>query len=174
MERTGNHWLVRTTRGTFSASHLVNTAGAWAGEFAAQVGEPVPVQASGLMLMITYRVAPFVKPVLGATGRALSFKQFANGTVLIGGGLRCEADAKARHGEVDMLKLATSAQTVTALCTHLGPRPNWGTISSQGVQCGKWRPFGKIKYVPPATALGTFMQKAPASAGRPKKVQCAV
>lgn len=121
VERTGNHWLVRTKRGTFSASHLVNTAGAWAGEFAAQVGEPVPVQAGGLMLMITYRVAPFVKPVLGATGRALSFKQFANGTVLIGGGLRCEADAKARHGEVDMLKLATSAQTVTALFPHLGP-----------------------------------------------------
>jgi sarcosine oxidase subunit beta len=121
VERLGNRWRVRTPRGDFSASHLVNAAGAWAGEFARQVGEPVPLEVGGLMLMITYRVAPFVNPVLGATGRALSFKQFANGTVLIGGGLRCPADAQAGHGEVDMMKLATSAQTVTALFPHLGP-----------------------------------------------------
>ncbi|WP_042886175.1 NAD(P)/FAD-dependent oxidoreductase [Cupriavidus necator] len=118
---TGNQWQVDTPRGVFRAARLVNTAGAWAGEFAAQIGEPVPVEAGGLMLMITHRVAPFVKPVLGATGRALSFKQFANGTVLIGGGLRCPADIEARHGDVDMLKLGTSAQTVTALFPHLGP-----------------------------------------------------
>lgn len=121
VEYTGNQWQVSTPRGVFRAGQLVNTAGAWAGEFAAQIGEPVPVEAGGLMLMITHRVAPFVKPVLGATGRALSFKQFANGTVLIGGGLRCLADVQARHGEVDMLKLSTSARTVTALFPHLGP-----------------------------------------------------
>ena len=32
------------------------------------------------------RVAPFLTPVLGAHGRTLSFKQFDNGAVLIGGG----------------------------------------------------------------------------------------
>ncbi|WP_354684278.1 FAD-binding oxidoreductase [Cupriavidus necator] len=121
VEYSGSQWQVSTPRGVFRAGRLVNTAGAWAGEFAAQIGEPVPVEAGGLMLMITHRVAPFVKPVLGATGRALSFKQFANGTVLIGGGLRCAADVQARHGEVDMLELGTSAQTVTALFPHLGP-----------------------------------------------------
>ncbi|WP_455282301.1 NAD(P)/FAD-dependent oxidoreductase [Cupriavidus necator] len=121
VEYTGNQWQVSTPRGVFRAGQLVNTAGAWAGEFAAQIGEPVPVEAGGLMLMITHRVAPFVKPVLGATGRALSFKQFANGTVLIGGGLRCLADVQARHGEVDMLKLSTSARTVAAIFPHLGP-----------------------------------------------------
>lgn len=120
VEQSGACWHVHTPRGVFRADRLVNAAGAWAGEFAAQLGEPVPVEAGGLMLMITHRVAPFVKPVLGATGRALSFKQFANGTVLIGGGLRCAADAQARHGEVDMLRLGTSAQTVTALFPHLG------------------------------------------------------
>ncbi|MGX6568917.1 NAD(P)/FAD-dependent oxidoreductase [Cupriavidus necator] len=121
LEQAGGRWHVHTPRGVFRAERLVNTAGAWAGEFAAQLGEPVPLEAGGLMLMITHRVAPFVKPVLGATGRALSFKQFDNGTVLIGGGLRCPADAQARHGEVDMLRLGTSARTVTALFPHLGP-----------------------------------------------------
>jgi sarcosine oxidase subunit beta len=120
IERRGARWLVHATSGAFEAAQLVNTAGAWAGELARQVGEPVPVEAGGLMLMVTSRVPPFVRPVLGATGRALSFKQFANGTVVIGGGLRCAADAAARHGEVDMMKLAVSAQTVTALFPHLG------------------------------------------------------
>lgn len=121
IERQGAHWRVYTPAGAYEAPHLVNTAGAWAGEIARQAGEPVPIEAGGLMLMVTPRVAPFVKPVLGATGRALSFKQFENGTVVIGGGLRCPADPVARHGEVDMLKLAISAQTVTDLFPHLGP-----------------------------------------------------
>lgn len=115
----GGVWQVQTPHGRFEAPHLVNTAGAWAGELARQAGEPVPIEAGGLMLMVTTRVAPFVNPVLGATGRALSFKQFGNGTVVIGGGLRCAADPVARHGQVDMLQLATSARTVTDLFPHL-------------------------------------------------------
>ena len=115
-------WHVQCTGGrSFDATHLVNAAGAWAGEFAAQAGDPVPVESGGLMLMITHRAPPFVNPVLGATGRALSFKQFANGTVLIGGGLRCPASLSQRHGEVDMPKLAASARTVTDLFPHLQP-----------------------------------------------------
>jgi sarcosine oxidase subunit beta len=119
VERVGDRWRVTTPRGVFSAPWLVNAAGAWAGHFAAQVGEPVPMKPGGLMLMITQRIPHFIDPVLGAAGRPLSFKQFANGTVLIGGGLRCGADVVARHGEVDFMKLSTSAQTVTDLFPHL-------------------------------------------------------
>ena len=62
IERVGESWQVQTPGGRFHAGHLVNTAGAWAGEFARQAGEPVPVEAGGLMLMVTTRVAPFVQP----------------------------------------------------------------------------------------------------------------
>lgn len=119
IERIGSQWRVSTPRGVFSAPWLVNAAGAWSGDFAAQAGDTVPLQPGGLMLMITQRVPHFVDPVLGAAGRPLSFKQFANGTVLIGGGLRCPADVVRRHGEVDFLKLSSSAQTVTDLFPHL-------------------------------------------------------
>ncbi|WP_426139479.1 NAD(P)/FAD-dependent oxidoreductase [Pseudomonas sp. DWP3-1-2] len=119
IEQTGNHWTVTTTGAMYRAEHLVVTAGAWAGELAAQVGEAVPVHPEGLMLMVTHRVAPFCAPVLGATGRALSFKQFANGTVVIGGKLMGSLDFPARHGEVDMARLGTSARTVTDLFPHL-------------------------------------------------------
>lgn len=119
IERVGSQWRVSTPRGVFTAPWLVNAAGAWSGDFAAQAGDVVPMTPGGLMLMITQRVPHFVDPVLGAAGRPLSFKQFANGTVLIGGGLRCPADVVRRHGEVDFLKLSSSAQTVTDLFPHL-------------------------------------------------------
>jgi sarcosine oxidase subunit beta len=119
IERIGELWHVSTPRGVFTAPWLVNSAGAWSGDFASQVGEPVPVRAQGLMLMITQRVPHFVDPVVGAEGRPLSFKQFDNGTVLIGGALECHADLARRFGEVDFMQLATSAQTVTDLFPHL-------------------------------------------------------
>lgn len=119
IEQSGTRWQVTTPAGVFSADHLLVTAGAWAGALAEQVGEPVPVHPQGLMLMVTHRVAPFCAPVLGATGRSLSFKQFANGTVVIGGKLIGTLDFPARHGEVDMTRLGTSARTVTELFPHL-------------------------------------------------------
>lgn len=119
IERVGSRWNVTTPQGVFSAPWLVNAAGAWSGEFAAQAGDTVPMKPGGLMLMITQRVPQFIGPVLGATGRPLSFKQFANGTVLIGGALYCDADMASRHGEVNFPKLSSSARTVTDLFPHL-------------------------------------------------------
>ncbi|SAL83474.1 FAD dependent oxidoreductase [Caballeronia terrestris] len=119
IEQHGERWLAHTPSGTFAAGKLVVTAGAWAGELARQVGEPVPVHPEGLMLMVTHRVAPFCRSTLGATGRPLSFKQFDNGTVVIGGKLIGIADLAARHGEVDFARLVKSANTVVDLFPHL-------------------------------------------------------
>jgi len=117
--REGAVWRVQTPQGVYEAPALVNAAGAWAGELARQIGDDVPIVPDGLMLMVTQRVAPFVKPVLGAMGRALSFKQYANGTVVIGGSLRCGADAATRHAPVDLASMKSSAVTVTDLFPHL-------------------------------------------------------
>lgn len=119
IEQQGERWIAHTPHGDFSAAQLVVTAGAWAGELAAQVGEPVPVHPEGLMLMVTHRVAPFCRATLGATGRPLSFKQFDNGTVVIGGKLIGIADLPGRHGEVDFVRLVKSANTVVDLFPHL-------------------------------------------------------
>jgi sarcosine oxidase subunit beta len=119
IEQRGTRWFAVTPHGTFSANQLLVTAGAWSGELAKQVGEPVPVHAEGLMLMVTQRVAPFCHATLGATGRPLSFKQFDNGTVVIGGKLIGIADLANRHGEVDFARLVRSARTVTDLFPHL-------------------------------------------------------
>jgi sarcosine oxidase subunit beta len=133
IEQRGTRWFAHTPQGAFSAEKLLVTAGAWSGELAKQVGEPVPVHPEGLMLMVTHRVAPFCRATLGATGRPLSFKQFDNGTVVIGGKLIGIAELANRHGEVDFMRLVRSAQTVTDLfphLRHLGVNRAWAGVEA--------------------------------------------
>jgi sarcosine oxidase subunit beta len=133
IEQRGTRWFAQTPRGEFSAEKLVVTAGAWAGQLAEQVGERVPVHPEGLMLMVTHRVAPFCRATLGATGRPLSFKQFDNGTVVIGGKLIGIADLHGRHGEVDFARLVRSANTVVELfphLRHLGVNRAWAGVEA--------------------------------------------
>ena len=54
-----------------------------------------------------------------ATGRTLSFKQFENGTVLIGGGLRGTAWPERNETKLDLGLLAVNAQTVAVLFPHM-------------------------------------------------------
>ena len=111
IERAGDRWTVETAAGRFEAPVLVNCAGAWADRIAARLGEAVPLRVEAPMLMITERVAPFLGPVIGTASRPLSFKQFDNGTVLIGGGHRGRADRDASTTELDFAGIAVSART---------------------------------------------------------------
>jgi sarcosine oxidase subunit beta len=111
IKRTGQTWKVTTRDFTCEAPLLINCAGAWGNQIAALLGEPVPLRPTALMLMISERLPRFCTPVVGATNRTLSFKQFGNGTVLIGGGLQGHADMARQHGHVDIAELAVNART---------------------------------------------------------------
>jgi sarcosine oxidase subunit beta len=108
-------WRVDAGTCSYAAPVLVNAAGAWAGRIAADLGEPVPVETVAPMLMITSPVAHFIDPVVILRGRKLSFKQFTNGTVLIGGGHRATPDQDRNATVLDWRKLAESARTVSEL-----------------------------------------------------------
>ncbi|MGI9452847.1 MAG: NAD(P)/FAD-dependent oxidoreductase [Geminicoccaceae bacterium] len=99
----------------FEAPVVVNAAGAWAHQIAKQVGDVVPLKPWAPMLMITERTAPFIEPVLGAAGRRLSFKQYANGTVLIGGGQMGEVWPDENRTAIRLPGMRESALTVKAL-----------------------------------------------------------
>jgi sarcosine oxidase subunit beta len=115
LARRGPAWTVTTAAGAFAAPIIVNCAGAWAGEIAAMLGEPVPLEAIAPMMMITAPMPQFLRPVVGATSRPLSFKQMANGTVMIGGGRRGRAFPESNQTDMDFRQLVLGAQTVLDL-----------------------------------------------------------
>ena len=128
---------------------MVNCAGAWGGHVAAMIGAPVPLEAQALMLMITDRLAPFVKPVIGVQGRSLSFKQFDNGTVLIGGAFRGRAEHNRTH--LDPRGLAANAANAAVIFpTMRGARivRCWAGIEG--------RMADDIPVIGPSTAEGAF------------------
>lgn len=118
-EHRSGRWVLNTPQGQVAAKTLVVAAGAWTGRLAAAIGDPIPVTPGGLMLMVTQRLPAFVTPVVGATSRGLSFKQFDNGTVVIGGELHCDSDLDAAHAELNFARLANSARIVTDLFPFL-------------------------------------------------------
>ena len=115
IRREDGLWRVDAGAEGYAAPVLVNAAGAWAGRIAADLGEPVPVETVAPMLMITSRVPHFIDPVVILRGRKLSFKQLANGTVLIGGGHLATPDQDRNETILDWPALAISARTVFEL-----------------------------------------------------------
>lgn len=112
IRKVGQHWLVETDKGRYEAEHLVNCSGAWADKVAVKIGDNVPLTHSAPMLMITTRMPHFATPVVGAVSRPLSFKQFENGTVLIGGGAKGFADRDNNRTRLDYAKMAVGARNV--------------------------------------------------------------
>lgn len=115
LARSGANWTVETSDGAFEAPKVVNAAGAWADRIAAMLGERVPLEVIAPMLMVTSRVQPFIQPVVILRGRKLSFKQLANGTVVIGGGHLATPYRDRNATVLDWEKLAISAKTVWEL-----------------------------------------------------------
>lgn len=112
VERDGANWRVVTDAGDWLAPRIVNAAGAWGDRIAAGLGEPVPLEAVAPMLSITAPLPAFIKPVVILRGRKLSFKQFGNGTVLIGGGYLGRAIRDENRTILDWPKLAANVKTV--------------------------------------------------------------
>lgn len=110
IRKVGESWLVMTDTKNYQAEHVVNCAGAWADLISVMMGDNVPMSYSAPMLMITARMPHFSTPVVGAVSRPLSFKQFENGTVLIGGGAKGFADRENNKTRLDYSLLAEGAK----------------------------------------------------------------
>ncbi len=80
-------WSADTDVGAIEANWVVNCAGAWGSQVAAQLGEELPIKVLALSMMVTARVKPFIEPVVIGIDRPLSFKQSAVGSLVIGGGI---------------------------------------------------------------------------------------
>jgi sarcosine oxidase subunit beta len=115
IEPAGSDWRVRAGQQVFIAPTIVNAAGAWADKIAAMMGDDIPLGYKASMMIVTERVAPLLKPVVGIVDRPLSFKQTGQGTLVIGGGLQGRADIEAQKSFVNFSELAKGAHAATDL-----------------------------------------------------------
>lgn len=115
LERRGELWAVRVGDVEYRAPVVVNAAGAWAARLAAMAGDGFALRTRASMMIVTERLPAFVKPVVSAVGRKLSFKQTPAGTILIGGGQQGRVNLEREQGFVDIRNLAKSASAAAAL-----------------------------------------------------------
>lgn len=120
VERRGSDWLLRCGARSFRAPAIVNAAGAWAGRLAALFNEQIDLGLKASMMIATERLAPLLDPVVSVVGRALSFKQSDQGTLVIGGGLQGSADIDGQRSSVDFIRLAAGARAATDLFPIVG------------------------------------------------------
>lgn len=67
------------------ARHLINSAGAWAGPFAAGFGEAVPLTRIYPSMVVTEPVAPVLSVNIGIEGGGIYARQVARGNCVVGG-----------------------------------------------------------------------------------------
>jgi sarcosine oxidase subunit beta len=67
------------------------------------------------MMIVTERIAPFVRPTVASGRRGLSFKQTNQGTLLIGGGHQGRPDFANERADIDARSLAKAAAAAVAL-----------------------------------------------------------
>ncbi|SEF64839.1 NAD(P)/FAD-dependent oxidoreductase [Marinobacterium lutimaris] len=129
--RDGDSWKVSTAQQSFAGRVIVNCAGAWGHKIAELLGDNIPLQPQAPMLLITQRMPIFMEGVVGATSRPLSFKQFENGTVLVGGGYRGQAYPDRNYASVnttELAKCANNARTIFPLMNQARINRSWAGI----------------------------------------------
>jgi sarcosine oxidase subunit beta len=120
VERHGADWLLCSGTRRVIAPVVVNTGGAWAGKLAALFGDEIELGLKASMMIVTERLAPLLGPVVSVVGRALSFKQSDQGTLVIGGGLQGAADLHHQSSSVDFATLAKGARAAVDLFPMVG------------------------------------------------------
>ena len=96
----------------FTSEMVINCAGAWGKNIAALLNDQLPLEPVALSMMVTGRMERFIHPVIGVHGRKLSFKQMANGTVVIGGAHKAFLDKKNEKTIIKIAEVRKSAETV--------------------------------------------------------------
>ncbi|WP_245312362.1 FAD-binding oxidoreductase [Rhizobium sp. R693] len=88
-ERCDNGFSIRldTDHAVVKARRLVNTAGAWGAQIAAQFGDQVDETVMAPNMCVTEPIAPLIGPNLGICGGGIYIRQTAHGSIIFGAGL---------------------------------------------------------------------------------------
>lgn len=114
-------FTVRTARGDFNADVVVNCAGAWGREIAAQFGEDVPLRMAGPQMGVTEPLPHRIVPVVGmwSQDRGAYLRQVERGNVVFGGAVAQVPVADGSFAKIDPTLTATQLAQVVRLCPAL-------------------------------------------------------
>lgn len=121
--KTTSAFEVETSRGLIRGEVLLNTAGAWGAQIAAQFGEPVLMEARGPQMGVTeplpYRILPVVG-VWGGDGTEGYFRQVERGNIVFGGGVeRTQVSLYSGHAKADPASLPRQLRMLLPLIPAL-------------------------------------------------------
>ena len=100
IDRDGATFLLRSGDEEIRARRVVLAGGVWLEAMMAWFGLHLPIKCLVNQLAITERMRPIMRTVVGVASGLLSLKQFANGTVLIGGGWQGIGDPERGGAEI--------------------------------------------------------------------------
>jgi sarcosine oxidase, subunit beta len=83
--RSGEGFALETGEVSLKARMVINSAGAWADQFARPFGEPVPLQRTYPSMVVTEPLAPFLGVNIGMEGGGIYARQVARGNFVVGG-----------------------------------------------------------------------------------------
>ena len=150
----GQRFVERTPEMAIRANVVVNAAGAWAGQFAEQCGEPVPMRIRPPAMGVTEPLPFFLHWSLGVEGGSIYCRQVRRGNVVFGGGPGLVLDdtrARNRHTTVwaqlpqlvELLPQLKNAQLIRTWSGNEGALPDHEPIiSASSRQAGLYHAFG--------------------------------
>jgi sarcosine oxidase, subunit beta len=98
IDREADGFILQTPSGPLYGRRLALTGGVWIEPMLAWLGVDLPIKVLVNQLVVTERVAPVMRSVVGIASGLLSLKQYPHGTVVIGGGWQGIGD-RLRGGE---------------------------------------------------------------------------
>ncbi|MBA2331602.1 MAG: FAD-binding oxidoreductase [Actinobacteria bacterium] len=108
IEQTPSGFCVETRVGPIECERILDCAGVGAGEIAALVGVPLPIESWPLQAHVTEPVAPLLHHLVAFAGEPLTLKQAAAGSILIGGGWPSTPDPETGGSAVNLASLASN------------------------------------------------------------------
>lgn len=106
IEQLAPGFRISTDRGPIiECDTLVNCAGAWGAEVAAQFGEPVPLFAAGPPQFVTEPIPCIISPSVQSVDGTVIFRQVARGNVIVAGFPRGPTDPIANRAPVPPAKI---------------------------------------------------------------------
>lgn len=154
--REAGGFALETPAGRIAASRIVLAGGVWIEDMAAMLGVTLPIKVLINQLVVTERMPPVMRTVLGVASGLLSLKQYENGTVLIGGGWQGIGDRQrggvAVRPENFLGNVRLAAHTIPAL---RGARIVRSWLGLESETADALPAIGPIPGVPDAWVIGS-------------------